>query len=226
MNSENSQLLWDEKQTEAVGERIAEGLAASSYAVIDRFLEPSDVICVRAHIDALLALGGFKQAGIGSARKFQVNQDIRKDWIHWLDGREETTRATLGAFILRLQKLMEFINRSCFLGLKDFEMHYAVYPPGAFYKRHLDQFKDNDHRRLTFLCYLNEAWESENGGQLRLYIKSKEAAEEKIDILPTAGRLVVFRSDELEHEVLVCNRQRYSLTGWMLDQFKSLTFLK
>lgn len=99
-----------------------------------------------------------------------------------------------------------------FLSLKDFEIHMTVYPVGAFYKRHLDQFKKEGHRKISVICYLNEEWKEEHGGQLRMYVP-----EGSLDVLPVSGRLVCFRSDLLEHEVLSATRQRMSLTGWMLD---------
>ena len=88
----------------------------------------------------------------------------------------------------------------------------TIYPIGSFYKRHLDQFKKDDHRKLSVICYLNENWREDEGGQLRVYFP----AETK-DFFPTAGRLVCFRSDLLEHEVLPATRERLSLTGWLLD---------
>ena len=63
------------------------------------------------------------------------------------------------------------------------------------------------------ICKWNEEWNEEQGGQLRIYT---EGASQ--DVLPIAGRLVCFRSDVLEHEVLPATRERLSLTGWILDQ--------
>ena len=63
------------------------------------------------------------------------------------------------------------------------------------------------------ICYLNPDWKPEEGGQLRMYLE-----EAQLDTLPLAGRLVCFRSDQIEHEVLPATRERLSLTGWMLDQ--------
>jgi SM-20-related protein len=96
----------------------------------------------------------------------------------------------------------------------------TVYPPGSFYKRHLDQFRKDDHRKLSVICYLNEDWHEEHGGQLRMYLP-----EETVDFLPLAGRLVCFRSDQIEHEVIAGTRERRSLTGWMLDQVAELRHL-
>jgi SM-20-related protein len=46
--------------------------------------------------------------------------------------------------------------------------------------------------------------------------------DESLDFLPLAGRLVCFRSDMIEHEVLPATRTRMSITGWMLDQLADL----
>ena len=96
----------------------------------------------------------------------------------------------------------------------------TVYPAGSFYKRHLDQFKADDHRKLSVICYLNNNWTAERGGQLRLHLST-----DILDILPLAGRMVCFRSDQIEHEVLPAIKDRLSLTGWILDQLADLKHL-
>jgi len=209
---------------EAVCERIAGDLAEQSYAMVDDFLTIEEVDSLLSRIRVLNNEGDLKEAGIGKAQQFQVNQEVRKDKIHWLDPKDD--HAATRHVSDRLSILMRWINRTCFLGLKDFEMHLTMYPKGAYYKRHLDQFKANDHRRLTFLCYLNKNWTKEDGGLLRLYLRDTEQREKALDIVPFAGRFVCFRSDLLEHEVLICHRERYSLTGWLLDQLNDVSFLK
>ncbi|MCA9401678.1 MAG: 2OG-Fe(II) oxygenase [Candidatus Omnitrophica bacterium] len=218
------QIHWNEKNLDQIANNIAEGLSDRAYVIIDQFLKPLEVNIIRSHMDQLKEEGDFKKAGIGASHKFQVNEEIRKDWIHWVN--PEDTIASTQIFTNQLKIIMNKLNQLCFLGLKDFEMHYAIYPKGAYYKRHLDQFQFSDHRRLTFLCYLNDAWKNEDGGHLRIYLpRGENHPEYPFDISPIAGRLVMFRSDLLEHEVLECHRQRYSLTGWMLDQLNELTFL-
>src|SRR5690606_22858277 len=123
-------------------------------------------------------------------------------------------------YLNKLEALSHTLKEALFLSLKDYEVHMTIYPEGAFYKRHLDQFNRDDHRRLSAICYLNESWEESDGGQLRLYLP--EGAR---DILPVAGRLVCFRSDQIEHEVLPANRPRLSLTGWLLDQLADFRHL-
>jgi SM-20-related protein len=98
------------------------------------------------------------------------------------------------------------------LGITDKEFHYAVYPPGTFYKRHLDTFQNDSRRKLSIVCYLNsEDWKPEYGGELCIYFDDKPP----LDIYPLAGRLVIFESQVLEHEVKPVNKERLSITGWL-----------
>lgn len=219
----NQDIQWDDKNVESIGERLAKGLSEQGYCIVDNFLQPSAVAGIRAHMNDQLEDGRFKAAGIGAAHKFQVNREIRKDYILWVDPNEAI--APTRKFCQQIAEIIRQLNRLCFLGLKDFEMHYAIYGENAYYHRHLDQFEFSDHRRLTFLCYLNTCWQLPDGGLLRLYLRNCDGQEIPFDIAPLAGRLVIFRSDEIEHEVLLCRKKRYSLTGWMLDQFNELTFL-
>ncbi len=190
---------------------VADSLADHGYAVIDQFLSQSEVTAIRALPEFQDSLSHFKKAGIGNSQTKQIQEAIRGDYIKWLDRAEAPAAAKV--YLDRLQALMEFLNRALFLSLKDFEVHMTVYPVGTFYKRHLDQFKKDDHRKLSVICYLNDNWLPEHGGQLRMYLP-----DQTLDVLPTAGRLVCFRSDLLEHEVLPATRERLSITGWVLDQ--------
>lgn len=153
----------------------------------------------------------FRKAGIGKQQDRQVVEAIRGDYIQWID--PASAPAPLIVYFNKLHSLMRFVNKSLYLSLKEFEIHMTIYPAGTFYKRHLDQFRSDDHRKLSVICYLNEEWQPEHGGQLRMHLP-----EGPIDVLPLSGRLVCFRSDMIEHEVLPATRERWSLTGWMLDR--------
>jgi len=193
-------------------ELIADGLAENGYAVIDHFLSNPEV-------DSILELGlfnseslqQFKKAGIGKLQGLQINESIRGDYIQWLDAK--TAPAPLKVYLNRLNDLATFLNQNLYLSLKAHEVHMTVYPVGSFYKRHLDQFKADSHRKVSVICYLNHNWIDVQGGQLRMY-----TGQDPIDFAPIAGRLVCFRSDQIEHEVLPASRERISLTGWLLDQ--------
>ncbi|HEX8039485.1 MAG TPA: oxidoreductase, partial [Chryseosolibacter sp.] len=130
---------------------IADQLAGQGYASADRFLTPSEV-------DAIIAPKNFKEtdhfkkAGIGQQHQLQINESIRGDYIQWID--KTSASPALSLYLERLEHLMQYLNETLFLSLKDMEVHKTVYPPGTFYKRHLDQFRKDDHRKLSVICYL------------------------------------------------------------------------
>ena len=197
---------------------IVDSLVEEGYAVADQFLSPEEVKAILDLEDFKVGLERFKKAGIGKSQGLQINEAIRGDYIQWLD--KNSSPDPVKVYLERLNNLVSYVNQTLFLSLKDYEVHMTIYPVGSYYKRHLDQFKHDDHRKLSVICYLNEDWKEDNGGQLRMYLKNQT-----LDILPEAGRLVCFRSDKIEHEVLPANRERLSLTGWMLDQLADLRHL-
>jgi len=104
------------------------------------------------------------------------------------------------------------LNQSRFLGLLSFEGHYAIYPPGAFYRRHRDRFRDDDTRVLSCILYLNEGWRRADGGALRIHLGEGVVR----DVLPAAGTLACFLAERYEHEVLPTSRERLAVSGWFL----------
>ena len=197
---------------------VADGLAENGFAIIDDFLSPQEVQSILQLDEFKNGLLQFKKAGIGKSQDKQINEAIRGDYIQWVD--RTSAPPSIQAYLAKLNELISFVNQNLFLSLKDYEVHLTIYPPGSYYKRHLDQFKKDDHRKLSVICYLNENWKEDEGGQLRIYLPEKN-----IDVIPVAGRLVCFRSDQLEHEVLAATRPRLSLTGWILDQHAELRHL-
>ena len=198
-------------------EAIADGLALHGYAVIDQFLSQQQVDAILA-IEDIRTTKNLKRAGIGNNQSLQVIENIRGDYIHWLD--RATAPQPVLVYLDLLEGLITYLNEALFLSLKDYEGHFTVYPPGAYYKRHLDQFRFDDHRKLSVICYLNTGWREGHGGQLRMYLP-----DQTVDVLPVAGRLICFRSDQIEHEVLPATRERLSITGWMLDRLGELKHL-
>ena len=192
-------------------EKITDGLADKGYVIIDHFLSNDEVTGILQTDEFRNSKLHFKKAGIGKLQAKQINERIRGDYIQWLD--PNASPGSVNIYFERLRKLISHLNRNLFLSLKDVEIHMTVYPIGAYYKRHFDQFKSDDHRKLSIICYLNIDWEEEQGGQLRIYLP-----EGPIDVLPLSGRFVCFRSDQYEHKVLPATRERFSLTGWIVDR--------
>ena len=88
----------------------------------------------------------------------------------------------------------------------------ASYPPGALYHPHLDSYDGKDiPRLLTVLLYLN--YEPRRGGELRAYLPDGSVR----DVAPTPGRLCIFYSQEVEHQVLESVGERHAVTLWIWD---------
>lgn len=191
--------------------QLTDGLADHGYAIIDSFLTEDQVRAIVGTDGFKNGLLQFKKAGIGKQQDKQINESIRGDYIEWIE--PASAAPALQVYLHKLNELIQLVNRNLYLSLKDFEVHQTIYPIGGFYKRHLDQFKKDDKRKLSVICYLNQNWKEQQGGQLRIYFD-----EGSLDVFPQAGRLVCFRSDLLEHEVLPATRERLSITGWLLDR--------
>lgn len=192
-------------------ETIIEGLTQQGYVIIDNYLSRDDIAYL-----AQLAHEKFTQHGMakaGTGKQAQTNPNIRGDSIHWLD--EESTEPAVKQYFSNMHHLKSLMNQHFYMGLASLETHLAIYPVGAVYQKHLDQFNAGqaqqlNTRKLSSILYLNQEWQDSDGGELRLYVNE----DEWLDILPAGGRLVLFLSAQFWHEVLPAKRERLSLTGW------------
>lgn len=191
---------------------VADQLAETGYCVLPQLLPlplNHDLYRRVARLDDHNAL---TLAGIGREQAFQVNTQIRKDETRWLNDEHAIDTAYLAA----MSAFRLAMNERLFLGLFDYEAHYAHYGPGAFYKRHVDAFKGQSSRILTTVLYLNPDWQTEDGGQLVIYHPDSDAIVTIVE--PELGTFVVFLSDQFPHEVLPCQQDRYSIAGWFRAQ--------
>jgi SM-20-related protein len=188
--------------------RIIDNLAGQGWAVMPDFLPSTLVNQLYLEIETLHLSGKLVAAGTGQGQGREIRKEIRGDGICWIDA-SHATAAQLD-YLCIMESLRLDINRQLQLGLFDLEAHFARYPAGAFYKKHLDTFHSDTRRTLSVICYLNEDWRAEDGGQLRLYPDNQPA----VDILPEGGTLACFISSIMPHEVLPATRTRLSLTGW------------
>jgi SM-20-related protein len=176
-------------------------------SVRDRFLVPSQI---RALLDCARlrrARGDFEAARIGGGPSLQRREDIRGDSICWITPPLWPAEQTL---LEQLEQLRLELNAQGGLGLFELELHYAWYPPGAGYARHVDQPQGALQRTVSLVLYLNAGWELPDGGALRIH----EAPDLPVDIEPLGGRLVCFLTAGREHEVLPARRERLSVSGW------------
>ena len=190
---------------------IAQTIAKQGYCVINNTLPVDMAKSLHQHITTL-PTHAFKDMGIGRGASFRLDKSYRRDQSCWLTGKHPAEQA----YLAWMEDLRLEVNKQLFMGLFDYEAHFAHYAPKGFYKRHLDTFKGQAHRnnrRLTTVYYLNPDWQIEHGGELLMYADEKSTKPFQ-RIAPQMNRLVVFLSDKFPHEVLAANRDRYSIAGW------------
>ena len=187
--------------------RIVDDLAEHGWSQQNIFLPLDLTRALAAECRKRAAEGELAPAAVGRGPTSEIREGIRCDKIQWI---EPGQALACDSYLQLMDSLREAMNRGLYLGLEDFESHFAMYPPGAFYLKHVDRFRDDDRRTVSAVVYLNDAWLPEHGGQLRMYLKE----DVEYDVVPTGGCLVVFLSGEVPHEVLPATRDRLSLTGW------------
>jgi SM-20-related protein len=154
----------------------------------------------------------FNPAMVGRISVQQRNELVRTDAIHWIDGVKPATQD----YLQTMEDLRQQLNRHLFLGLFEYECHFARYLQGCFYRRHLDAFQGNMNRVVSSVLYLNPDWSAADGGELVLYTGGQGGAVQpaEVRILPTFGTMVFFLSEKFPHEVLPARKTRYSIAGW------------
>ncbi|KAI8919753.1 hypothetical protein BC831DRAFT_526578 [Entophlyctis helioformis] len=183
-------------------------------AVMDGFVSADEVGAFQVAAEGLVQAGRLTMASMvrPDDDPFRA-RTVRGDEICWIHPGEAGALEPLVNRMLALQTLLAqaiHLQGSC-----EFQLaHYAANAKG--YESHRDAFPtsdpdDPDQRRVTAICYLNPDWNHETqGGALRIHRRDLEQ-----DISPIAGRVVIFMSGVVDHEVLSSSRPRYALTCWM-----------
>ena len=195
-------------QRDTAADRIGAAIGERGYAIEPNFLCDAAIAALLGEARRRDAAMQLHPAGIGRGEARVERSDVRGDRIAWLD--EYASVAAEQSLWRALADLRLALNRDLFLGLFSFEGHYAVYPPGAIYRRHLDRFRDDDARAVSCALYLNHGWSEADGGALRLHLDQGAR-----DIVPVGGTLACFLADRVEHEVLPAMRERFAVTGWL-----------
>jgi SM-20-related protein len=202
-------------QREALSEdwldELASGLSEHGWMLVDArsWLGTSLLAALKQEVQILDRTDAMKKAGIGRGNDLVRDRSVRRDKIAWLQG----VTAPQAALFEFFEMIRQGLNQRLFLGLKRFETHYATYHSGDFYKQHLDSFKGRASRVVSLVLYLNEEWQAADGGALQVFNRDNDH-EVCGTVLPEAGRMALFMSEEIPHEVLPANRTRYSLACW------------
>ncbi|WP_198783163.1 MULTISPECIES: 2OG-Fe(II) oxygenase [Shewanella] len=192
--------------SEAMLDVIADALVDKGYVFLTD-LVPAHISQVLLEKIQSTQAHELKAASIGRGVEQQLNPDIRRDRIQWLEEHNEPD----GQYLALMTQLKNGLNRRLFMGLFDYESHYAVYQPGAFYKKHVDALKGSQNRILTTVFFLNPHWKEADCGELIIYDEQDNELER---IAPKMGHFVIFLSERFPHEVRQTLAQRNSIAGW------------
>ena len=192
--------------SEAMLDVIADALVDKGYILLSDIIPDYVSLALLEKVQAQRDID-FKKAAIGRGLDQQINPDIRSDKISWLDNQDPIDRE----YLSMMSQLKDGLNRRLFMGLFDFESHYAVYEPGAFYKKHLDALHGSQNRILSTVFFLNSDWQENDGGELIIYDESDLPLEV---VNPKIGTLVLFLSERFPHEVRPTMKTRNSIAGW------------
>ncbi|MHA4847365.1 2OG-Fe(II) oxygenase [Flavitalea antarctica] len=176
--------------------------------IAENFLNKSLAFHLRQNLVGLHSNKSMQPGGMGAAARVRHNDLFRNDVIYWLDRKHNDVHEN--SFFDLMDAFIIYLNESCYTGITSYEFHYTMYEEGSFYKKHIDQFQGNDSRKYSMIMYLNDEWQPGDGGELRIHHENHME-----NISPNNGKSVFFRSSELPHEVLLSNRQRMSITGWL-----------
>jgi len=189
---------------ETLYSNITDNLVDNGYVIIEKALskELSKKLFLICEDEV-----GFTQAGISSLKSTHIDNLKRSSLIRWLD-EDMYAQSEFLAFTSGLQL---YLNRHLYLGLNNYESHFATYKEGDFYEKHLDVFENIKNRVVTTVYYLNKDWVLGDGGELLIYDQESTLLQR---VVPESGTLVIFISERFPHEVLPTNKKRHSIAGW------------
>lgn len=175
-----------------------DGLGTVGWFVREGFLPAAGTARIAAE-----RVDQFRPAGV--SREHRRESEVRGDTMLWLAPEDPALAVLFAAF----EALRTEVNLGAWLGLTRFDVQLTHYTGGgARYVRHKDALPGRHNRRLTAISYLNERWKPADGGQLKLHL------DPNVEIEPLIGRLVVFLSEKVEHEVLPVWASRFAATAW------------
>jgi len=197
-------------------------LDSQGYVIIDNFLPEPLQESLRADVQNLRKSSKFNVAKIGQDATNALNTDIRIAETCFLGPSklEDIPDASRSQLYDVLDGIRRDLPQPLDSNLSEFL--YAYYPKGGFYRRHRDAIPGSAStlRQFSLLMYLNKDWNQSHGGQLRMhmdsggdYLPEGEPPNFK-DVEPKGGTLVLFKSDQIPHEVLDTQEERVAIVGW------------
>ena len=189
-------------------DKLIDRFIQDKIGIAENFLPENLGIQLSANLIKLYQSNQLLSARIGNKTVVDHDKLIRNDRIYWLDKTHNDKFEN--QFFNLMDDLVSYLNHTCYAGITNYEFHYTLYEKGSFYHKHLDQFKNNDSRKYSMIFYLNAGWKTGDGGELCIHHPNRLQY-----ISPKNGKCVFYRSNEVEHEVMLNNKPRMSITGWL-----------
>ncbi|KAF4648246.1 egl nine 2, partial [Perkinsus olseni] len=163
-----------------------------------------------------------------------IEEGSRGDFVRWLSPQDDDCPVGYKWLRAGMDLLVQGLARNCRCAALEGvdtvvaqSSMVAIYPAarggngvGSRYIRHIDN-PIGDGRILTVMVYLNpEGWSLDShGGTLRVFHAMEDGSEVATGICPSGGRLLVFLSDRVPHEVLPVtgDLHRLAITTWYMD---------
>lgn len=186
---------------------IAQQLEHHGYVVLNSPLQIKllDELRLRCQDDDL---NRFHTAQIGRGTDKSSSNLVRGDVISWLG---QIDLSDMG-YLAWMESLRSGLNAALYLGLFDYECHYAIYGAGTGYAKHLDVLQGKKNRILSTVLYLNQNWQCNDGGELDVYDPTGVSIIATVQ--PTYGTMIIFLSETAPHAVRISHTTRRSIAGW------------
>lgn len=187
---------------------LIDSFIENKVGIAEHFITDALAINLKNNLTQLYQQNQLQLAGIGNNAVAIQNKLMRSDVIYWLDRKHNDPFEN--EFFDLMDGFVSHLNETCYTGITNYEFHYTLYETGSFYRKHIDQFRNDTGRKFSMIIYLNSNWQQGDGGSLCIH--QNNTAQ---NIAPINGRSVFFKSSEMEHEVLVTHKPRMSITGWL-----------
>ncbi|EHQ29546.1 2OG-Fe(II) oxygenase [Mucilaginibacter paludis] len=195
-------------ELEEIFNTLIDSFIADEVGIAENFLTDDLAGHLKNNLKTLYQANLMNAAGTGNDTNVSHDTLVRSDKIYWLDRKHNDPHEN--NFFDLMDSFVSYLNRTCYAGITGYEFHYALYEEGSFYTKHLDQFQNNGSRQYSMIMYLNAGWKNSDGGELCIHHQKGLQS-----ISPVNKKGVFFKSAELTHEVLLANKPRMSITGWL-----------
>ncbi|QXL85693.1 2OG-Fe(II) oxygenase [Comamonas sp. NLF-1-9] len=192
-------------------DEIIAALNRQGWSITDTTVAPQLCAELRAHAQRLWEEGAFEPGEFGLDLAGGKQPEVRGDAVCWIEPASDLARLPFFEWMAGFRAVL---NERFKLGVRSQEFHFARYPEGRGYRKHLDQHRGRNLRKISVVLYLNPDWDAANGGELCFY-QPTDPNTEIARLAPLNGRLAVFVSGLMPHAVLPCKATRWSVTGWL-----------